>query len=232
MAKRKKKDEEEEEFDFDYPDFDQKSYMKGEVEKGKSVALSVALAPIFSFVSLQVYLFAGKSFMAGLLVAILGIGVIGNIMGIIGIDTSEFGKKEWALDVGMFMFTWLAIWIVLMNPPVNDFARPSVDDMEVEIYDDGDQIAPENITDGEEYNLTIIVKVTDNTELKEDSVNLTFQDTEYDMEKVEDTDHKYSVNLIQVREQDSAYFVTIHVEDINGNSGQVEKKFFVRAEEA
>lgn len=42
-------------------------------------------------------------------------------------DIKHFGKREWLGTGFLFFFTWLAFFIIAVNPPVSDFAPPRVD---------------------------------------------------------------------------------------------------------
>lgn len=42
-------------------------------------------------------------------------------------DVKHFGRREWLGTAFLFFFTWLAFFIIAVNPPVSDFAAPRVD---------------------------------------------------------------------------------------------------------
>lgn len=42
-------------------------------------------------------------------------------------DIKHFGRREWLGTGFLFFFTWLAFFIIAVNPPVSDFAAPRVD---------------------------------------------------------------------------------------------------------
>ncbi len=42
-------------------------------------------------------------------------------------DVKHFGRREWLGTGFLFFFTWLAFFIIAVNPPVSDFAAPRVD---------------------------------------------------------------------------------------------------------
>lgn len=44
-------------------------------------------------------------------------------------DVKHFGRREWLGTAFLFFFTWLAFFIIAVNPPVSDFAAPRVDVM-------------------------------------------------------------------------------------------------------
>ncbi|MFW6375942.1 MAG: hypothetical protein ACOCZJ_02145 [Thermoplasmatota archaeon] len=231
MAKRKKREEEEdeEEFDFEVPEFDRVEYMKDEIRKGKSILISVAIAPIFSFVALQLFLLIGDWRLA-MIGGLTGLVLIPPVLRTLNVDTDQLGKKEWATDAAMFFFTFLAIWVILMNPPVNDFAHPTVNDIEVEVQDpetgEWVELSDANITNGEEYNITIRAKITDNVEVEDDELEARIippNDSQYrDLNKEED--NHYTIIFKNVEAPDN-YKISFEVEDVNGNSATLTKSF-------
>jgi len=230
MAKRKKREEEEEEeeYAFDVPEFDKAEYMKDEIRKGKSILVSVALAPVFSFVALQLFILIGDWTIA-MIGGLSGLILIAPILRTLGINTDELGKKEWGIDVVMFFFTFLAIWVILMNPPVNDFAHPTVDDMKVRVQEDGQwkKIGDANITNGQDYNVNITAKITDNVDVKDNSVKARIIPPSSSQFNEMDKDGKrhYKVIFNNVTAQNNNYKVSFKVEDINGNSVTLTKSF-------
>lgn len=42
-------------------------------------------------------------------------------------DIKHFGRREWLGTGFLFFFTWLAFFIIAINPPLSDFAAPRVD---------------------------------------------------------------------------------------------------------
>ncbi len=230
MAKRKKREEEEEEeeYAFDVPEFDKVEYMKDEIRKGKSILVSVALAPVFSFVALQLFILIGDWTIA-MIGGLSGLILIAPILRTLGINTDELGKKEWGIDVVMFFFTFLAIWVILMNPPVNDFAHPTVDDMKVRVQEDGQwkKIGDANITNGQDYNVNITAKITDNVDVKDNSVKARIIPPSSSQFNEMDKDGKRHYKFIfnNVTAQNNNYKVSFKVEDVNGNSVTLTKSF-------
>jgi len=42
------------------------------------------------------------------------------------IDVAHYKRREWIGSAFLLFFTWLAFWLILINPPVSDFAEPDV----------------------------------------------------------------------------------------------------------
>ncbi len=228
MSKRKKKKEEE--YEYEMPEFDKEEYMEKEITKAKSVMVSIALAPVFAFASSEVFALTREA-AYGFLVGILGLLVIGIVMDMVGIDTKSFDKKEWAMNWGMFFFTWLAVFVLLMNPPFHDYANPTLNSMDVQIDQDGEWVPLDeaNVTAQEEYDIRLVAKVTDNVELKEDSVDIYFDDGWHDMEKIDD--HKYAATFNGTVAQVNPYDYTVSAEDVNGNDVEIGDTFYLIEQE-
>lgn len=248
MAKRRKKDEEEEDYDFDMPEFDREQYMKDQINEGKATLISVAIAPLFSVVSMLVFDFTGE-WIVGLFAGLLGAIVLKPIFETLKIKIENFGVKGWLKNVGVYSLTLLAIWVVLMNPPISDYVDPSLDEIEIEVqeafdfdeeviefYDDnGELIRDEegniNISynDVNSINMTIQARITSNVDIAENGVNMTLGDQYLEVNPMETRDHWFESNEteltnVDIEERDDDLFVRldprvhIEMEDVNGNT--------------
>jgi len=130
MAKKRKRDKaKEEEYEFRPPDFDEKEFLKKELRDTKTVLFTIAYAiamgvaaGLMSRVSRDLL---GPSF----LLVIAGIVSLKWVYDIIGIDVSTLLKKNWAGNIATYFFTFLAVWVLLLNPPFADNAKPTIDDL-------------------------------------------------------------------------------------------------------
>ncbi|MEE9118811.1 MAG: hypothetical protein V3U02_09520, partial [Calditrichia bacterium] len=128
MAKKRKKEKKEEGYEFKMPEFDEEEYLKKEVRDAKTFFITFVYAAMIALVSF------GLTFVdvaAAVLVGFIAIIFLRHIYPMLGIDTSLIEKKQWAGNIIMFIFTWLAIWILLSNPPFSDSASPTIDHVEV-----------------------------------------------------------------------------------------------------
>ncbi len=230
MSKRKKKEEEEP--DFEFPEFDRVEYMKDEIKKGKTVLISIAMAPIFSLISTQVFKMT-MDWTFGFMIGIFGLMVIFPLFSTLGIDTSDFGKKEYATNGFMFFFTWLAFWVILINPPFNDFTDPDLNELDIWVStDEGGNWTHLNDAelDNTEENMSINVsaKITDNVGVKDESVTLEFRGRDYDMEKV--SSHRYETQLTGIGARTNPYDFTISMEDVNGHTEKVVERVLIGEE--
>ncbi len=218
MSKRKKQEEEEVE-DFEFPEFDRADYMKGEINKGKSILATMAIAPLFSYVSMVIFELT-MEWTLGFVMFIPGLFLIGPIHNLIGVDINRFGKKEFFMNGAMFFFTWLVIWVLLMNPPFNDFAPPSVERFSVDVLIDDQWVDLDDAELGSGiYTVNLTAKITDNTEVRPDSIRIQIEGELYPMENVDE--HHYSI-IHNFTARTNPYTFIISMEDVNGNSDEVE----------
>ncbi len=188
MAKKRKRDkEEEEEYEFRPPEFNEKEFIEKELRDSKAVIITViyalGFAVIAGLISGASHDLVGVSFV----VVIAGILSLKWVYGLFGIDTKTFQKRNWAGNIGTFFFTFLAIWILLMNTPFADFSNPVVNRVVVWV-DDGTSVRgleytfdkttnvytweqvnktfPATIISGSNQTINITAKVADNGKLR------------------------------------------------------------------
>lgn len=131
MARRKRK---EEEGDWVAPEFDEVTYMRKEIEGGRTALATVGWAIIGAIVSFLLYsVNPGLAFFAGIAV---GFGMY-LILPLTGIDIAPFKRKDWFSHGATYFFSWLAFWILLLNPPFGDFTSPTIQAISVSPYHDG-----------------------------------------------------------------------------------------------
>ena len=140
MAKKRKKGKEpEDEYEFRPPDFDEKEFIRKELRDSKAVIITViyaiALGVAAGVVSALSRSLAGVAF----ILAFVGIFTLTPIYAFFNIDTKTFQKRNWAGNIGTFFFTFLAIWILLMNTPFTDHTKPVVSEVIVWV-DDGTSV--------------------------------------------------------------------------------------------
>ncbi len=176
MAKKRKKEKQEKEgYEYKPPEFDEEEYIRKEVRDTKALLVTIAYAALIGIVSY------GVMFTEVALAALLGfiaIVFLRHIYPLIGIDTSAMEKKQWAGNIVMYLFTWLAVWILLTNPPFSDIAGPTIKDDKI-YFENG----PGNWTvyKGNEdllfggMNISINVTIADNVEVNPDTVSITIR---------------------------------------------------------
>lgn len=237
MAKKRKKgkEKEEEEYEFIPPEFDEKEFIKKELRDSKAVLVTVIYAILLGVVAGVISSF-GRSFVGiAFLVAIAGIVSLKPTYEFLGIETKAFQKRNWAGNIGTFFFTFLAIWILLMNTPFADFTNPVVSNVVVWV-DDGSSVRglqynfeksnntywwgnvnatlPATIDRGSNQTINITARVADNGKLRSVEIALGVATNFVSMDKAAvDDRYEYKVPAVDVK---TIFF--IRAVDSAGNS--------------
>lgn len=175
IAKKVPAEEPEEQEVFKFPEFNEVEFIKKEMKDTKGALMVVVTGIIFAFFSFILTMVQQPGI--GFLVGLAGMGSIKYILNVLKVDTSEYKIKNWLGHFGSYFFIWLAIWILLMNAPFSDFAKPTIN--EVKIYSEigGNNTLCEIRHYGEEAKsivkntstvtrVIITAKITDNGALK------------------------------------------------------------------
>ena len=118
MAKRDKTPE------WKPPEFDEVEFMHKEMRAAKATLLVVLWtvpSALLSF-GLTVAGAAIVAFFAGIGMMFL----LKWIFPILKVDISEYKRKDWLGHGATFFFSWLAFWILLLNPPFADLTSPMI----------------------------------------------------------------------------------------------------------
>ena len=131
MARRKRKDEAP---DWVAPEFDEIGYMRQEMQAARASVATIVWAIIGAAVSFLLYsVFPPLAFLGGLA---MGFGLY-FMLPLFGIRTAAFKRRDWIGHGMIYFFSWLAFWIILLNPPFGDFTDPTVDSISVSPYGAG-----------------------------------------------------------------------------------------------
>ncbi|MCI4371821.1 MAG: DUF5379 domain-containing protein, partial [Thermoplasmata archaeon] len=115
MARRNKKEDEP---DWVPPDFDEVGYMRQEMQGARVAVATIGWAAVGAVVSFLLYsVLPVLAFFAGIAV---GYGMY-FIFPLLGFKTESFKRKDWIGHGITYFFSWLAFWIILLNPPFGDF---------------------------------------------------------------------------------------------------------------
>ncbi len=157
MAKRKGGDEPEESYDFIPPDFDEDGFIHKEMVSFRTTSTLVAVGILSAIVSWLVFPAVGEGlgWWVGLLIAAAGFAALKPLYKVLKFDISHYGRREWMGNGFLMFFTWLAFFMILLNPPFSDHAAPTVD-----IY-----TSPNVVQAGDE--LVIDLFVRDNSDVEE-----------------------------------------------------------------
>jgi hypothetical protein len=171
MAKKRKKGKEEE-YEFKAPEFDEEEFVRKELRDAKAILITIAYAVIIAFIS---YLLMFTDILLSFLLGLLAVVFLRHIYPFLKIDTSTFEIKNWLGNGVMYFFTWLALWILLVNPPISDFSDPRIDDAHGYVGSPGEWLPFNDTTKvqlEQGMNLSIGARVVDNTEIKTDGVKI------------------------------------------------------------
>lgn len=127
----KKVDEEKgEEYVFTPPDFDEDAFIHRELTGFRTTAILVLWGIVAALVAWLVYAAVGggdRGWAVSLAVAIVAGLSLKFLFPMLRADVSHYGRKEWLGTAFLFFFTWLAVFIIVLNPPVSDHSDPHVE---------------------------------------------------------------------------------------------------------
>lgn len=128
MARRKRKEESP---DWVPPEFDEVGYMRREIQGARAAVATIAWAVVGAIVAFLLYsVLPILAFFAGIAV---GFGMY-FVLPLLGIKTETFKRRDWTGHGITYFFSWLAFWIILLNPPFGDFTDPTIEGISVSPY--------------------------------------------------------------------------------------------------
>lgn len=122
MAKRKRKEEAE----WEPPDFDEVKFMKREMRAMRITVLVILWAIPAALVS---YVLTVPPLGVSVVAFFAGIGMmflLKWVLPLLRVETKEWKRRDWMGHGSTFFFTWLAVWILLLNPPFADLTPPMI----------------------------------------------------------------------------------------------------------
>ncbi|UCE37388.1 MAG: hypothetical protein JSW00_18320 [Thermoplasmata archaeon] len=233
MAKKRRKVKEEEEtYEFKMPEFDEEEFLRKEVRDSKILFVTFGYAVLMGVVSFGLT-YADIALAA--LTGFIAIIFLRHIYPLIGIDTSLIENKQWAGNIIMYLFTWLAIWILLSNPPFSDFSSPTIEKDTIYFGSQGNWTKlNETNVDLLNYNVNVSINViiVDNVEVDKDTVKITIKRKEGEsfieiqsgrMNRIEDNEFSYV--LYDLRQGMHEYIIS--AKDINDHEASLSGRFNV-----
>ncbi len=144
------------------PEFDEKKFKETERRKAKASMASFLFGILIAIISVVLWIHMDKSIRWPLvfLFAMASIGFLAKILQFLKIDISSFSKKEWLSSISFYFFTWLAFFILFINPPFYDASPPKI---EVVVLPAVQQI---------NENASIFARITDNVGISKAEINL------------------------------------------------------------
>jgi hypothetical protein len=141
MAKKVRKDgerKEEKKVVFEAPEFDEREYLEEQLNRIRLSLFFTAYAIPFGAIGAYLGVTTGNGWL-GVIVAIIGfIGGVYLMRIMFDTDVLEGPKMQVIGTAGVFIITYLAVAILLSNPPINDPGDPAITDVMVYVQrDDG-----------------------------------------------------------------------------------------------
>jgi len=171
MAKRRKEKDEEEEPDFKVPKFDEEKFLKKERRNIKTLFISFLFGLVMAVITFGFWTLLQGHFLRWdlvFLLAVVNAVWIRYLFTRLDIDFTDFGKKQWFTTYAVYFFTWLLVFIVIVNPPFYDEDSPKIEAV----------ILPNMQELGGTVN--IIAKITDNTGIAQDDIAFTINGEQID----------------------------------------------------
>ncbi len=207
---------------FKFPKFDREAFLTKEIRDAKISYLSLGLAGLLALLSLIV---AAKVHV-GLAVLIGFTGPISLrwLIPAIGIDTSEFERKNWMGPGLVTFFVWLGMCILFTNPPFQDIAHPTIDHYKIyqQEPESGNWTVMERAQDPDiDFKLSngtfvIVARMLDNWELEKVEMTLKGEDSTRSPEMLLlDQNNTYE---IRVTDKDDGHIYHVHFVDLESGS--------------
>jgi hypothetical protein len=230
--KRRQKIEKKEEDDFDFPEFDEHQFISMELNKAKIALVAFLYAILIVFFTYQLYNITYPDARAPMALGFLAVAAIPFISKFVRIDISEFDWKNWLGAGAVYVFSWLAIFIILVNPPFSDFVEPEIDEEVSYLRLDGsgqnwtkwDTLAEINtLRTPERINFSI--EISDNSQIDKDSVRITIDGIlnnsikNKKMIHIKDNNYKIDLKSGNGPFPPDRYKYDIRVKDSFGNEG-------------
>jgi len=167
MAKRRKEKDEEEDKPFKIPKFDEEAFFKRERRNIKATFISFLFGCFMALICFGFWALMGKNaprWELVLLVGVINAAFLKYIFLRLNLDLTDFARKNWFGSYAIYFFTWLVVFIIIVNPP---------------FYDDGLPLVNEVVLPGIQElggSVKIVAKITDNAGVNKDSIQLEITD--------------------------------------------------------
>ncbi|MEF8879676.1 MAG: hypothetical protein V5A64_04725 [Candidatus Thermoplasmatota archaeon] len=215
MAKRREEKDEKEDKGFTPPKFNKEEFIQEQKRNIKSYFVSFLLGLAIAFISAVFWISLSGNNLRLPLIIIFGIFAgswLKYAFTKIGLDVSEFDKKNWLGSYAIYFFSWLVILIILINPPVYDAEPPSVN---MVVLPDSQEIGGD---------VFIVAKITDNAGFDKEDITLTIGD-----EKINDFEFKDNVLRYHFKPDNlskaTTYNYSLVVKDHSGQKTEKKSSF-------
>ncbi len=162
------------------PEFDEKEFLKKERRKAKTAFVASIFGFFIAIICHFVWISVDERIRWPLcfFFAIASIGFMAKILEFLKVDIKAFSRREWFGSIAFYFFTWLAIFILSINPPFYDASPPK---MEIVML-------PEIQQNG--GNILVAAHITDNVGVN--YVKIKIDGKEYEMEEEQDNIYIYN----------------------------------------
>lgn len=126
----KKDDKNGEDYEFKMPDFDEDAFIHKEMVSFRTTSILFVWGIIAALISWGIYEAmdgAKSAWWIGLVIMAVFSYLLRFIYTALKVDIRHFGRREWFGTFFLMFFSWLAFFILLVNPPISDHADPTVD---------------------------------------------------------------------------------------------------------
>lgn len=163
MAKRREQKDETESKEFETPKFDKEGFISKEKEKIKATFIAFGFAFVIAIISFGFWVLLQDSPFQWTLVVLFGIfsaSWVQYLFKHLSIDLERIEKKGLYTSFAIYLFSWLFILIVLVNPPFYDAEPPQIDIVTLpDMQEPGGTVK-------------IVAKITDNAGIKGNEAQL------------------------------------------------------------
>jgi len=217
MAK-KRKEKTEEELDFKLPKFDEEKFLKREHRNIKTLFISFLFGFVIALISFGFWsLLSGSTFRWELilLLGVFNMPWLKYLFLKLDIDLTDFGRKGWFGSYAIYIFTWLIVLIILVNPPFYDEEKPSVDIVALPgMQEPGGTVS-------------IVAHIIDNVGVKKQGIDFTLS---YPNGTALSPEFTFENNIFRYTYENpnnisGEYTFTLTATDINGRKNEINRTF-------
>jgi len=214
MAKRRKEKDEEEEIDFKIPKFDEEKFLKKERRNIKTLFISFLFGIVMAVITFGFWTLLQGHFLRWdlvFLLAVVNAVWIKYLFIRLDVDFTDFGKKQWFTTYAIYFFTWLLVFIVIVNPPFYDEDSPKIEAV----------ILPNMQELGGTVN--IIAKITDNAGIEQQNIAFSLNGEDIDDFTYENNIFMYTFTNPDNFTGDFDFIIT--ATDVNGYESSINSSF-------
>jgi hypothetical protein len=200
---------EKEEYEFQMPSFDEKEFITEQKKKAKSAFISFGFGILMGIICSAIWISLGDSSVKWPVTFLLGICSLGfliKIFQLFKIDVSTFERKDWLGTGAFYFFTFLAFFIISINPPFYDGSPPVIDTFSLPSAQEV------------EGNTVLVAKITDNVGLKSTTLEILTPDGKtFNESLINEGNDIYFYDFKNKENTTGVFTFLIRSEDTNGN---------------